>query len=49
MRRALRILLIGCILLIVLPAVLAVVAGAIFLHRLEFGPMEPMQVVDTLA
>ena len=47
MKKTLKIFLVACLLLIVLPAVLAVVAGGIFLHRLEFGPMEPMKVVDT--
>jgi hypothetical protein len=46
-KKTLKICLISCLLLILVPTVLAFIAGAIFLHRLEFGPMEPMQVVDT--
>jgi agmatine/peptidylarginine deiminase len=49
MKKTLKIFLVACLLLILLPAVLAVIAGAIFLHRLEFGPMEPTRVVDTIA
>ena len=47
MKKTLKISLMACLLLIVLPAVLVVTAGAVFLYRLEFGPMEPIEVVDT--
>ena len=49
MKKTLKILLVACLLLIILPAVLAVIAGAVFLDRLEFGAMEPARVIDTLA
>ncbi len=49
MKKTLKICLVSCLLLILVPTVLAFIAGAIFLHRLEFGPMEPTRVVDTLA
>jgi agmatine/peptidylarginine deiminase len=47
MKRVLKIFLAAFLLLVLLPAIAAVIAGAIFLNRLEFGPMEPMKVVDT--
>ncbi len=46
-KKALRICLVSVLLLILVPTVLAIIAGGVFLGRLEFGPMEPMQVVDT--
>jgi len=49
MKKALKLCLVSCLLLILVPTVLAFIAGAIFLHRLEFGAMEPTRVVDTLA
>ena len=49
MKKTLKICLISCLLLILVPMVLIAVAGVIFLHRLEFGAMEPARVVDTLA
>jgi len=47
MKKTLKIGLVSGLLLILVSAVLAVIAVAIFLHQLEFGPMEPMQVIDT--
>lgn len=49
MKKALKIFAVVCLLLILLPAVLAVIAGAVFLHRLEFGEMEPIRIVATPA
>ena len=49
MKKTLKICLVACLLLILLPAVLAIVVGTVFLYRLEFGPMEPTAVVDTAA
>lgn len=48
-KKTLQICLVSFLLLIFFPAVLIAIAGAIFLHRLEFGAMEPARVVDTLA
>ena len=49
MKKTLKICLVACLLLVFLPAVLAVIAGTILLHRLEFGAMEPIRIVDTVA
>jgi agmatine/peptidylarginine deiminase len=48
-KKTLKIFLAACLLLILLPALVAVIAGTVFLYRLEFGAMEPTRVVDTLA
>ena len=47
--KALTICLVAGLLLVLVPAVLIAIAGAVFLQRLEFGPMESTRVVDTLA
>ena len=47
MKKTLKICLVACLLLILLPAAGAIVAGTVFLYRLDFGPMEPTAVVDT--
>ena len=49
MKKVLTICLVAGVLLVLVPAVLIAIAGAVFLQRLEFGPMEPTRVVDTLA
>jgi agmatine deiminase len=48
-KKTLKIFLAACLLLILLPALVAVIAGTVFLHRLDFGAMEPTRVVDTLS
>jgi len=47
MKKTVKICLASGLLLILLPAVLAAIAGAVFLHRLEFGEMEPIRIVAT--
>jgi agmatine/peptidylarginine deiminase len=47
-KKTLKICLVAGLLLVLVPTVLIVIAGAIFLQGLEFGPIEPTRVVDTL-
>jgi agmatine/peptidylarginine deiminase len=47
MKKALKICLVSCVLLALLPAMVAVIAGAVSLHRFQFDRVEPLVVVDT--
>jgi agmatine/peptidylarginine deiminase len=49
LKRTLKICLLAGLLVVLVPTVVIVIAGAVFLQGLEFGPMEPTRVVDTLA
>ena len=49
LKDTLKICLVAGLLLLLVPTVLIVIAGTIFLQRLEFGPMERTRLVDTLA
>jgi len=49
MKKTLKICLVSCLLLILLLPILVAIAGAIFVHRLDFGAMESTRVIDTLA